>query len=446
MNTQIKIRHILFATAMACTMNFVNAQQRYTKYDDLPGIIKSYKPSYSEDFPAWAKMLYSDNINFNTINALFQKEEGNGMDEEDGKETPIKRYYLIWRKAVMPYAKKDGTITIPSNLDEIKKKLTGVQSAPATAKVDGTANWSFKGPKETLWENDGYVHDHNEAPDQANVYSFDVSNSNPSILFAGTETGGVFRSTDGGQSWTSVNQGLEEKRILTLAVKGASLFAGTDGKGMFRSDDNGANWKAVNQGLVVPGSEQVSSITSIAVSGGNLILNGSTKALDKLGQIASLFRSKDNGETWEALKPPISSGIGRSDGSTGIVLAANDTMLFAGAYSGAYVSADLGTTWREISEGLPRSGFLANGTMSISALFLTPSTVLATAGFNSLGVLGGLPNDASLNNGVYSRELATLSCQYTLDKKTLAANPAGEAVACFAAGVGVMCFVPPPEM
>ncbi|HMY71590.1 MAG TPA: BACON domain-containing carbohydrate-binding protein, partial [Blastocatellia bacterium] len=248
------------------------------------------------------------------------------------------------------------------------------------------------------------------------------------MLFAGTETGGVFRSTDGGQSWTSVNQGLEEKRILTLAVKGASLFAGTDGKGMFRSDDNGANWKAVNQGLVVPGSEQVSSITSIAVSGGNLILNGSTKALDKLGQIASLFRSKDNGETWEALKPPISSGIGRSDGSTGIVLAANDTMLFAGAYSGAYVSADLGTTWREISEGLPRSGFLANGTMSISALFLTPSTVLATAGFNSLGVLGGLPNDASLNNGVYSRELATLSCQYTLDKKTLAANPAGEAL------------------
>lgn len=202
MNTQIKIRHILFATAMACTMNFVNAQQRYTKYDDLPGIIKSYKPSYSEDFPAWAKMLYSDNINFNTINALFQKEEGNGMDEEDGKETPIKRYYLIWRKAVMPYAKKDGTITIPSNLDEIKKKLTGVQSAPATAKVDGTANWSFKGPKETLWENDGYVHDHNEAPDQANVYSFDVSNSNPSILFAGTETGFLNKTIDKGLHWT----------------------------------------------------------------------------------------------------------------------------------------------------------------------------------------------------------------------------------------------------
>ena len=48
-------------------------------------------------------------------------------------------------------------------------------------------------------------------------------------LFAGTQGGGVFLSTDDGDNWTPINIGLICKTVRSLVVKGRNLFAGTDG-------------------------------------------------------------------------------------------------------------------------------------------------------------------------------------------------------------------------
>ena len=50
----------------------LHAQNQFTAYDALPGLIKSYKPRYSKNFPEWAKMLYKDSINFKQVDALFK--------------------------------------------------------------------------------------------------------------------------------------------------------------------------------------------------------------------------------------------------------------------------------------------------------------------------------------------------------------------------------------
>lgn len=124
----------------------MHAQKHFTRYDELPGIIKSYKPSYNKNFPAWAKMLYSDSINFKTIDALFTTEEGSGIKEEAGKETAIKRYYLIWRKAVLPFVREGGNIEVPTDMKAMKNKRTG-KGAALPAKVCANANWSLPGLK-----------------------------------------------------------------------------------------------------------------------------------------------------------------------------------------------------------------------------------------------------------------------------------------------------------
>ena len=84
------------------------AQSQFTPYDDIPGIIKSYKPSYEDSYPEWAKMLYKDQINFNEIEKGFQTY----MDSHSGEKSPIIRYYKIWRRAVESYTLEDGTIQI----------------------------------------------------------------------------------------------------------------------------------------------------------------------------------------------------------------------------------------------------------------------------------------------------------------------------------------------
>ena len=63
-------------------------------------------------------------------------------------------------------------------------------------------------------------------------------------IFAGTDASGVFRSTDNGNSWTQISNGLPiGVSVLSLAINSSgNIFAGTDGSGIFRSTDNGNNW------------------------------------------------------------------------------------------------------------------------------------------------------------------------------------------------------------
>lgn len=65
-------------------------------------------------------------------------------------------------------------------------------------------------------------------------------------LFAGTEGGGVFRSDDGGNTWTKT--GLTNAWITSFAVLGEWLYASTY-REIFRSDDGGNTWTLVNAEL-----------------------------------------------------------------------------------------------------------------------------------------------------------------------------------------------------
>nr|NIW44264.1 hypothetical protein [Gammaproteobacteria bacterium]NIX01538.1 hypothetical protein [Phycisphaerae bacterium] len=98
-------------------------------------------------------------------------------------------------------------------------------------------------------------------PYGGDIRSFAVSGS---YLFAGTYGNGVLLSTNGGSSWTQVNNGLTNMYVFAFAVSDTNLFAGSDGGGVFLSTDNGSSWTAVNTGLTYP------YIRALAVSGTNL--------------------------------------------------------------------------------------------------------------------------------------------------------------------------------
>jgi len=87
-------------------------------------------------------------------------------------------------------------------------------------------------------------------PDGANVVALVIDPAKPSTAFAGTTGSGVLKTTDGGASWATVNQGLPTASVQAL-VKDPSydtLYAGTDA-GVFKSTDGGQSWAAANDGL-----------------------------------------------------------------------------------------------------------------------------------------------------------------------------------------------------
>ena len=147
-------------------------------------------------------------------------------------------------------------------------------------------------------------------------------------LFAGTNGGGIFLSTDNGSSWAEANTGLSNKTVNALAATGSNLFAGTNG-GVFLSTDNGSSWTAVNTGLTS------THVYALCVSGADLFA----------GTNGGVFLSTDNGSSWNAVNNGLTTtNIG--------AVAASGTSVFAGTSSGIFRTTDNGLNWTASNTGL----------------------------------------------------------------------------------------------
>jgi photosystem II stability/assembly factor-like uncharacterized protein len=84
------------------------------------------------------------------------------------------------------------------------------------------------------------------------ITSLAIDPQNPTTLYAGNALRGgrVFKTTDGGESWSAVNSGLPDGGVMALAINPQdpdTIYAST--RGVFKSTNGGAGWTAVNSGL-----------------------------------------------------------------------------------------------------------------------------------------------------------------------------------------------------
>ncbi len=99
------------------------------------------------------------------------------------------------------------------------------------------------------------------------VKALAIDADSPRTVYAGTDTGGVLRSTDGGNSWVAINSGLPTMEILYWSVGITALtiapssppavYAAVWGAGVFRRTNSASTWAAVNTGLSDLGVEDL---------------------------------------------------------------------------------------------------------------------------------------------------------------------------------------------
>jgi hypothetical protein len=127
-----------------------------------------------------------------------------------------------------------------------------------------------------------------------------------SVLLAGTEESGVFRSTDG-LRWTEANNGIPSPLVSAMLVKGNLVFVaappgivGTDRRsgGVFRTTNDGITWSGVSSGLTD------SSVYSLAATSTRLFA----------ATASGLFASTDDGEHWSNIAPDVAAHTIASDG------------------------------------------------------------------------------------------------------------------------------------
>ncbi len=171
------------------------------------------------------------------------------------------------------------------------------------------------------------------------VFELAIDPTHPSTLYAGTfgYGGGVFKSTDAARAWTATHQGFVGTVISTLTIDPSdrsTVYAVTDSGDGFRTTDGGLSWSTFN----LPGSQLV----TFAV---DPITPTTIYAINNFGVVKSL----DDGQHWALASnglPQVPFGL-----ELAIDPVTPSTLYLGTLEAGVWKSLNGGETWRQTGIG-----------------------------------------------------------------------------------------------
>jgi photosystem II stability/assembly factor-like uncharacterized protein len=172
-------------------------------------------------------------------------------------------------------------------------------------------------------------------PEDPSITSLITDPADPRIVYAGTEGGGVFRSTTGGEPhWEPASADLSDPVVTALAIDPASvLYAGTFTGRLFRSVNRGQSWSEVEK----PSSGAVSQVAI-----------DSQRGRIYIGTETGLFMSEDEGRSWRSI-PELAQEI------LSVAVSPDGAVYVTRRYDhGLSVSTDGGESWHLISSSFAR--------------------------------------------------------------------------------------------
>jgi photosystem II stability/assembly factor-like uncharacterized protein len=210
--------------------------------------------------------------------------------------------------------------------------------------------------------------------------------SQPRTFYMGVASGGLFRTTDGGESWQPISDGkipLGSMGAITVADSDPNVIwvgTGSDGarsnvstgRGVYRSTDAGETWSFA--GLYNAG--QIGALR-VHPTDPNTAWVSATGDLFKRNTERGIFKTTDGGRNWRR-----TLFLNDSTGASDVELKPGDpntvyawmarlerkpwTIISGSREGGFYKSTDGGVTFRKTGTGLP-SGLIGKGNIAVTA-------------------------------------------------------------------------------
>jgi len=231
--------------------------------------------------------------------------------------------------------------------------------------------------------------------------------SQPNVFFMGVNNGGVWKTDDYGRTWNPIFDDQPTGSIGDIAVSPTNpniIYVGSGeglhrpdlsvGDGIFKSTDGGKTWSHIGLNDV----QQVGRLIVHPTNPDIVFVSGLGHPYGP-NEMRGIFRTTDGGKNWEKV-----FYINRNTGSIQIefdptnpqTLYANmwehlegpwENAAFSGPNSGLYKSTDGGTTWRQLTTGLPGAE-QGLGRVGFGISQSNPKRLFATV-------------DAKVNGGIY---------------------------------------------
>ncbi|MBL8086443.1 MAG: hypothetical protein JNM85_00025 [Chthonomonas sp.] len=238
--------------------------------------------------------------------------------------------------------------------------------------------WEFMGPSQT------------DANWSGRIHAIAINPLNTNIMYIGHAKGGVWKTTNGGTTWTNLTDSLASQVVGCLALDplnpnivylgtGEEYFAGNTqaGVGIYRSTDAGATWTLLGNSTF--NGQRINEINVNPTNTSNWVVSSDQ----------GIWTTTNSGATFTKRLSGTASALVRDPSTPGTMYSALGYPFGGAPSNGVYKSTDSGVTWVLQSAGMATGA--AAGRIELAISPSNPQTLYATISDPS----------SYLNDGVY---------------------------------------------
>ena len=285
--------------------------------------------SFSQE---WVRLFNDPAVNFYNVQREFYK-YWDGKTPERGQGWMIfKRWENFMEPRVYPTGVRPDPATTYKEIKKYKQQHND--------NINDLSNWVSLGP--SSWFSISYN------PGIGRINCITVHPTNSSILFAGSPSGGLWKSTNSGANWSTATDNLELLGISSIVINPANpnimYIATGDGDGgatysigILKSTNGGLNWNTTGFSYVVSSGVRINKLV-MSPANSDILFN-----VSNLG----IYRSTNGGTNWTQIMSGNIRDIEFHPSNPSIIYAVGTTF---------YKSSDAGATFNISGTGLPASG------------------------------------------------------------------------------------------
>lgn len=328
----------------------------------------------------WLTMVQDENATFGEISNAFYAWWGDRTDYKGNGWKVFKRWEYINKNRVL----KDGRLQPAGYVqDEYSKSMSSAGRSSA-------GNWVLVGPSEYP------INGTSQPTGMGRVNAIAFHPTNPDIIYIGAPSGGIWKTSDAGSTWINLSADIPSLGVSSILVNPTNpdiIYIGTGdrdaadapGIGVYKSTNGGITWTPSNTGM---GEKTV----------GKMIMHPSDPNIILAATSGGIYKTTNAGTTWNAkLAPGNFKDIAFKPGDPSIVYT---TLIFNPARF--YRSSNTGDNWAQITSGIPTSGIGSRMVIGVSPD--DPATVYLLQIKSSDATFAGLlrSTDSGLNFSIRS--------------------------------------------